>query len=101
QQPVKCSRDAHAGRPLVAVGVVTPKPRVTPRARPSFHTQNTENLNRPIKNRLEQHKSAHENPWSATHVRILKSGADVPVAANPQLWTNPQLWITRRGGLPR
>jgi hypothetical protein len=32
--------------------------------------QNTENLSRSIKNRPEQHKSAHENPWSATYVRI-------------------------------
>ena len=39
QQTVKCSTDAHVVPP-VAVGVVTPKPRATPRARPSFHPRN-------------------------------------------------------------
>ena len=42
QQTVKCSTDAHADRPPVEVGVVTPKPRATPRARPSFHPRNAE-----------------------------------------------------------
>ena len=37
QQTVKCSTDAHADVLEVAVGVVTPKPRATPRARRSFH----------------------------------------------------------------
>ena len=47
--------------PPVAVGVVTPKPRALPRARPSFHPRNAQSLCRTIKTSPEQHKDAHEN----------------------------------------
>ena len=48
QQTVKCSTDAHAVPP-VAVGVVTPKPRATPRERPSFHPRNADTVAPPPK----------------------------------------------------
>jgi hypothetical protein len=49
--------------------VVTPKPRATPRARPSFHPRKRRQRCVTTKTGPDQHKSAHKNPWSATYDR--------------------------------
>ena len=53
-------------------------------------TGETPNPNSPSKNRPEQAKSAHENPWSATLVRELTKHR--PVTA--KLWMNSRLGIS-------